>query len=158
MDGNSRSGGRLDAVYRYFMKAFDKVPHKRLVHKIEKYRITQNVLGCITSFLSDCTHCVNVNSTYSGMAPVTSRIPQGSVMGPILFVLHINDMPEVITKDRYLYLIADGTKVFRHIRSQQLHDHVDHLATWSKTWLLRFHTDKCVSISLGKQQNQDIPI
>ena len=155
-------GGCLDAVYCDFMKAFDKVPHKRLVHKIGRYGITQNVLGWITSFLSDRTQCVNVNSTHSGMAPVTSGIPQGSVLGPILFVLYINDMPEVIHKDSYLYLFADDTKVFRHIKSQadieQLQDDVDNLVTWSKTWLLRFHPDKCVSISLGKRQNQDIPI
>ena len=131
MDGNSRSGGCLDAVYCDFMKAFDKVPHKRLVYKIERYGITQNVLGGITSFLSDRTQCVNVNSTCSGMAPVTSRIPQGSVLGPILFALYINDMPEVIYKDSYLHLFADDTKVFRHIKSQadieQLQEDVDDL-------------------------------
>ena len=81
---------------------------------------------------------------------------------PILFVLYIKDMPEVIHKDSYLYLFAGDTKVFRHIKSQadieQLQDDVDNLVTWSKTWLLRFHPDKCVSISLGKRQNQDIPI
>ena len=99
-------GGSLDAVYCDFMKAFDKVPHKRLAHKVEKYGITGNIIGWIKSFLSERTQRVIIKSAELNPAPVTSGIPQGSVLGPILFVLYINDMPEVIDKDSFLYFVA----------------------------------------------------
>ena len=152
-------GGSLDAVYCDFMKAFDKVPHKRLAHKVEKYGITGNIIGWIKSFLSERTQRVIIKSAESNPAPVTSGIPQGSVLGPILFVLYINDMPEVIDKDSFLYLFADDTKVFRQIQSEedivQLQADVNSLVNWSKTWLLRFHPDKCISMSFGTRQGND---
>ena len=112
-------GGTLDVIYCDFMKAFDKVPHRRLVHKIEKYGIIGNILGWTKAFLSGRTQCVVLNDVKSKIAKVTSGIPQGSVLGPILFVIYINDMPEVVDKDSIVYLFADDTKVFRHIKSQE---------------------------------------
>ena len=81
-------GGTLDAIYCDFMKAFDKVPHNRLAHKIKNYGITGNILKWIESFLSNRTQCVVLNEAKSKMAPVTSGIPKGSVLGPILFVIY----------------------------------------------------------------------
>ena len=141
------------------MKAFDKVPHRRLIHKIEKYGITGNVLGWIESFLSDRTHCVVINNTKSHCAAVTSGIPQGSVLGPILFVIYINDLPEVVNKNSYVYLFADDTKVFRKINSEDdrriLQNDIDRMVEWSDTWLLKFHPDKCKVMRLGKKANKE---
>ena len=101
------------------MKAFDKVPHKRLLYKIKKYGIVGNIHGWIESSLSNRTQCVVINDEISASAPVTSGIPQGSVLGPLLFVIYINDMPEVVDKDSYVFLFADDTKVFRHIKNEK---------------------------------------
>ena len=96
-------GGNLDIIYCDFMKAFDKVPHRRLLHEIKGCGIKGNILGWIDSFLSNRTQCVIINNTKSTSAPVTSRIPQGSVLGPILFVLYINDLLDVVDKKTAMY-------------------------------------------------------
>lgn len=146
-------GGSLDVVYCDFMKAFDKVPHKRLVYKVSKYGIKGNILGWIKSFLTDRTQYVKVGEEISETAPVTSGIPQGSVLGPLLFVIYINDMPEVVSKDSYVYLFADDTKIFRATETlsdkKQLQSDIDNLYKWSNDWLLKFHPDKCLAMKLG---------
>jgi len=98
---------------------------------------------------------VKVNGVESYSCEVKSGVPQGSVLGPLLFVIYINDLPECITSTSYLF--ADDTKVLRKIYSEddakQLQDDIDSLDTWSKKWLLRFHPDKCHVLTLGKFEN-----
>ena len=146
-------GGNIDAVYCDFMKAFDKVPHNRLTYKIQQYGITKLVHGWIKAFLNNRTQCVSLGEAKSTLAPVTSGIPQGSVLGPILFVIYINDMPEVVDKMSFVYLFADDTKVFRRINNKKdeeiLQKDIDNLVEWSNTWLLKFHPDKCVFMGIG---------
>ena len=145
-------GGTLDVIYCDFMKAFDKVPHERLLHKIKQYGITGNILGWIKSFLANRTQQVCINNTLSEKASVASVIPQGSVLGPLLFVLYINDLPWEVDKDTFLYLFADDTKVFREIDSQAdtaiLQRYINNLKRWSVQWLLKFHLQKCVSMTI----------
>ena len=147
-------GGEIDIIYCDFMKAFDKVPHKRLLYKIKQYGIDGNILGWIEDFLSDRTQSVIINSCTSKAANVTSGIPQGSVLGPILFVLYINDLPSVVDKDTYIFLFADDTKAFRQIHSpednQILQKDIDNMIKWSNTWLLKFHPQKCTMMHMGK--------
>ena len=105
-------GESVDVVYLDFMKAF---PHKILIGKLKSYGIEYYTLSWIQAFLSDRVQQVNVNGTNSELANITSGIPQGSVLGPILFVLYINDLPENIVSN--VYMFSDDTKVFKTITS-----------------------------------------
>ena len=109
-------GGKIDSVYMDFMKAFDKVPHRRLLHKMHRNKISENVIKWVESFLSNRLQKVIVNGAESKCHHVTSRIPQGSVLGYMLFVIYINDMPEMVESATYLF--ADDTKIFREIREE----------------------------------------
>ena len=151
-------GGNIDSIYCDFMKAFDKVPHKRLVYKVSKYGIKGDVIGWIDSFLSNRTQCVSIGEAESEIMPVTSGIPQGSVLGPLLFVMYINDLPDVVDKDTFIFLFADDTKAFRDIKSVPdqliLQNDVKSLTEWSDIWLLKFHPDKCVAMHLGNSNTK----
>ena len=146
-------GGKIDSVYMDFMKAFDKVPHRRLLHKMHRYKISEKVIKWVESFLNNRTQKVIVNGTESKCHHVTSGIPQGSVMGPMLFVIYINDMPEMVESSTYLF--ADDTKIFREIREEKdekmLQADLDNLQSWSDTWLLKFHPNKCKVMSVANK-------
>ena len=148
-------GEVVDTIYLDFAKAFDTVPHRRLLHKLESYGITGNLQRWINAFLSDRSQVVLVNGTKSQSAPVISGIPQGSVLGPLLFVIYINDLPERVDSD--VYLFADDTKILRQVSSADdaimLQNDLDSLERWSNDWLLKFNADKCHVLTLGKFEN-----
>jgi hypothetical protein len=149
------NGGVVDAIYLDFAKAFDNVPYSRLLGKLRSYGINGNTLKWIEAFLKNRTQVVRVNGEDSFSAPVLSGIPQGSVLGPLLFVIYINDLPDNIRSDSFLF--ADDTKILRHITSADdgaiLQRDLKSLEEWSKTWLLQFNADKCHILTLGKIEN-----
>ena len=77
-----------------FMKAFDKVPHKRLITKLESYGLSNQIIKWVDNFLNERNQKVTVNGNESSNRPVTSEIPQGNILGPILFVIYINELPK----------------------------------------------------------------
>ena len=146
----------IDTIYLDILKAFDTVPHRRLLGKIKSFGITGHTLRWVQAFLTDRIQQVHVNEAHSVWANVTSGIPQGSVLGPILFVLYINDLPSTINSN--VYMFADDTKIFNNIKSPEyqvvLQKDLDILAKWSDKWLLRFHPNKCKVMHLGKPLDQ----
>ena len=148
-------GEVVDVVYLDFQKAFDTVPHARLIKKLEAYGIDGEMLSWITEYLKNRTQVVTINGESSTIGDVISGIPQGTVLGPLLFVIYINDILDNINSDGLLF--ADDTKIFRSITckedSQTLQDDIDELEKWSDLWLLKFHPDKCHLLTLGKFEN-----
>ena len=102
------------------MKAFDTLPHKRLIGKLESYGISEDLIEWVKSFLTDKRQRVRVNGSYSDFQQVTSGIPRGSVLGTILFVIYINDLPDKLESD--CYMCADDTKILRQIASTSDND------------------------------------
>ena len=145
-------GSVVDSIYLDFAKAFDTVPHMRLLGKLTSYGITGNIHNWIKSFLTGRTQTVKVNGVPSETAPVISGIPQGSVLGPVLFIVYINDILDSITSDGLLF--ADDTKIFRQIRTKDdalaLQSDIDKLEKWSDIWLLKFNPTKCHVLTLGR--------
>lgn len=141
----------IDCIYLDFQKAFDTVSHKRLIHKLKAYGITGNLLLWIEDFLNGRKQRVILNGDSSEWANVTSGIPQGSVLGPILFTIYINDLPDVV--ENFVKLFADDTKIYATVNTEQeknsLQKDIDSLTTWSDTWLLKFNKSKCKHLHLG---------
>ena len=147
-------GHSIDCVYMDYAKAFDTVPHKRLLYKLSKYGINPKAVSWIENFLGNRTQQVIDQGEESSWKPVTSGIPQGSELGPLLFVIFINDLPDCVTSEAYLF--ADDTKIFRVIANEEdrgeLQKDLNRLDIWSKDWLLKFHPQKCKFMTIGKDE------
>ena len=150
-------GGRqVDVAVMDFSKAFDVVPHQRLLRKLEFYGIGGSSLVWIEDFLTGRTQQVVIDSEFSVVAPVTSGVPQGSVLGPILFLSFINDMPECVSSKCRLF--ADDSIIYREVRTDrdctQLQDDLDSLEHWEKTWGMCFNPSKCNIIHVSRKKEQ----
>lgn len=152
-------GHSVDVIYCDFMKAFDRVAHKRLLNKVRSYGIGSNYLEWIAAFLTQRQQRVVVNREMSTWKPVTSGVPQGSVLGPLLFIIFINDLPESLVNDSEIYLYADDTKILRCIKElddcQKLQQDVQEVYLWSEKWLLTFHPEKCKHMRIGRTTIED---
>jgi len=102
------TGGQIDTIYTDYEKAFDKVPHKRLVKKIASFGLPQQTVRWIEAFLNGRQYRVKVNSKYSNWYQVKSGIPQGSVLSPLMFIMFINDITEVCSNNE-----ADIISIYR---------------------------------------------
>ena len=142
-----------DTIYLDFSKAFDSVPHQRLLLKIKQMGIKGDLLKWISSFLSERKQRVVVGENMSSWAKVKSGIPQGSVLGPILFIIFINDLPDNVKKS-LLKIFADDTKLFKTISQikdqRELQEDLIALAAWSKKWQLPFNEIKFKLMHYGK--------
>ena len=135
-------GETIDVVILDFAKAFDTVSHNLLLFKLNRYGISNVLLNWIRNFLSDRAMSVVVEGAESGVASVTSGVPQGSVLGPFLFILFINDLPDSVVSLCRLY--ADDVIIYNSRDHQgQLQSDLDVLNSWANTWQLSSSTSKC---------------
>ena len=145
-------GDPVDAIYLDCKKAFDTVPHKRLIEKLKSYGIVGKTLNWIKDFLSNRTQRVIIKGVASDTLPVWSGVPQGSVLGPVLFLIYINDLLEGIVSSGKLF--ADDSKLFKSIKSELdrniLQEDLLKLQAWSRKWLLQFNEKKCKVMHIGR--------
>ena len=141
-----------DVIYFDLQKAFDKVPHERLKAKLKAHGINGNVLNWISSWLRDRRQRVVVNGSTSEYLPVTSGVPQGSVLGPTLFLIYINDLDIGICNT--LSKFADDTKLGGNASTDldraSMQRDINTLLEWSEKWLMNFNTSKCKSLHIGR--------
>ena len=146
-------GVSVDVLYLDFRKAFDSVPHCRLISKLRGYGISGKLISWLEDFLRGRKQRVCIGDAKSEWADVSSGVPQGSVLGPVLFLLYINDLPNEIAVNCQMF--ADDAKMYQPIRSLEDHsriqDDLDSLSVWSKQWLLAFNEDKCKVLHIGKK-------
>jgi len=142
----------VDLIYLDFAKAFDKVPYQRLFKKIYAHGIGGEILEWIKSWLTGRRQKVSVNKSYSSWQYVLSGVPQGSVLGPLLFLIYINDLDVgVLSK---LVKFADDTKFGRGVANEVevniLRNDLNKIFQWSVDWEMSFNTDKCTVMHMGK--------
>ena len=150
-----QGGGQTDVVIMDFSKAFDKVAHKHLIKKIGHYGICGKTKNWIESFLSNPTQQVVIKGKYSDKANVQFDVPQGSVLGPYLFLFYINDLPANLSST--VRLFADDTLLYLTVHSQTDADIIQRdlniLEEWEKKWLMHFNVDKCYVLHVSQKRN-----
>jgi len=150
------NGVAVDAILLDFAKAFDTVPHRRLIAKLKAYGIDGLVLKWIEAFLKDRRQRIIQGEVVSKWVEIFSGVPQGSVIGPLLFVIYINDLPDIFAN--LSKLCADDTKILSEISSidscDKLQKDLDQAFEWTQDWLLKFNVNKCVVMHYGSNNKE----
>lgn len=150
------AGIQTDAVFLDFSKAFDRVPHHRLLQKLKQLNIHPLVLAWVQSFLSNRKQFTYVNNFNSPFVEVSSGVPQGSVLGPLLFLIYINDLPSSVNSK--VRLFADDCVIYHTISSetdqQSLQFDLDSLTSWCSTWLMTLNPSKTKLMSFTKKASR----
>ena len=149
--------------------AFDAVPHHLLVKKMHSYGIRGTLLELLVNYLSDRTIRVKVNQCLSESSPagqINCGVPQGSILGPLLFLIYINDISDVI-RNCNLYIYADDCSLFIPVDYEEdgtnstllLQSDLDNLSDWSNDWKLHFKADKSKEVIFkpGRRLGPDLP-
>jgi hypothetical protein len=144
----------VDILYVDFKKAFDSVVHSKLICKLKAYGITGNLLIWIENFLYNRFQAVRVGSHISQFRQVISGVPEGSVLGPLLFLIYINDLVDVFGSNLTVKLFADDVKIYVNIcdiaSSSDLQMGLNGLCEWASMWQLNISINKCAVLHLGR--------
>ncbi len=138
-----------------FSKAFDTVPHERLLQKISHYGVRGCTHGWIKKWLTERTQRVVVDGEASDWVPVSSGVPQGTVLGPLMFLLYINDINDGVSST--VRLFADDCLVYRVIKTAgdalNLQADLDKIAEWAQSWQMKFNVKKCNIIRCSRAKS-----
>lgn len=146
---------QADCIFLDFAKAFDKVSHSLLLHKLSKLSIDSATLSWIHAFLTNRSQFVFANDTSSPSASVTSGVPQGSVLGPLLFLIYVNDLPSCVSSS--ISLFADDCVIYREVTNKSdvssLQCDLDRVSEWCDLWHMQLNTNKCKVIRVSRLQS-----
>ena len=148
---NYCSGTPVHVVYTDLSKAFDKVSHKKLLQVIKSYGIHDEVFSWLKNFLSDRVQHVVIQQTLSKSQPVLSGVPQGSVLGPLLFLLYIDDLANLSSNESKICLFADDTKIYS-TNSNDLQVTLDNLTSFFNVRQLCLANEKCEKITFDRKK------
>lgn len=153
------SGKEIRVVFCDISKAFDRVWHKGLLYKLSRIGFSEQIIKWFSSYLSNRRQCVVLCGTTSAWAPVHAGVPQGSILGPLLFLIFIND----IVKDIYcsIRLFADDTSLYVIVDNPRnaalaLNFDLDTISKWASDWLVDFNPNKTVSLLISKKQTAQV--
>ena len=148
--------GQVDAAFLDFSKAFDSIPHELLSHKIQSFGINGKLLDWFSDYLSNRFQRVVIEGELSQFVPVLSGVPQGSILGPLLFLLYVNDLPNCLSPTSKMALYADDAKLFKQIESYEdalsLQSELENVFNWSRLWRMDFNLKKCSIISFSRKR------
>jgi hypothetical protein len=157
---------QTDVVYLDFSKAFDTVSHTKLLKIVSHLKINENIVSWIQNYLSRRTQTTLVDDTFSDRLPITSGVPQGSVLGPLLFVIYIDDLIRVISEkcqQTTIYAYADDLKLISN-DPQDLQYALNLVDSWVGAWQLRLNASKSEHFTIREEnpitlkiKNQPIP-
>ena len=154
-------GYEVCVVFFDVSKAFDTVPHSLLLAKLNKLGIDRYLLRWIKNYLTDRAQCVCVNGVSSPSLPVASGVPQGSVLGPLLFIAYINDVAECISPNSDVNMFADDIALYRVIKTvvdyAYLQQDIDSISACIQQKGLNFNTSKCKMMFISKRRSKTIP-
>ena len=131
------------SVYFDVKKAFDTVPHHVLIYKLQLFGFDNAFIELITSYLTNRKQCVKVNGMLSDVIDVTSGVPQGSVLGPLFFVIFVNDLPDEVNYSHY-FMFCDDFKLYSLSISEFIQCDINSLSSWSEVNGQHFHPTKCL--------------
>ena len=147
-----------DVAYIDFQRAFDSISHPKLIHKLSSYGISGNLLCWIKAFLTNRKQMVRINSTFSSICDVISGVPQGSVLGPMLFIIFINDITDNLDQSTTAKLFADDIKLYSELSfpHNNLQTQLDNIHTWSSIWQLNISYSKWNILHVGTKSNHTV--
>ena len=155
-------GQEIDVIHLDLSKAFDKVPHDLLLTKLHRHGISGTALRWFEGYLSNRQQRVVLEGTFSDWLPVTSGVPQGSILGPLLFLVFANEMPSYVQNGSSLALFAEDSKLYRPLSSVSssalLQSDLDGLHSWSSDHRMTFNTTKCKVFRMSKRRSCRKPL
>ena len=139
-----------------FAKAFDTVPHERLLLKLEAIGFTGKLLNWFRGFLTTCSQRVVVNGSHSSWLTVRFGVPQGSVLGPLFFLIYVNDIHDVVFHSR-IKLFADDVAIYKAISASddciQLQEDLNCISSWADRWQLKLNASKCEALLISRKRS-----